>query len=91
MFICLLYRRSYVFRVGVKVSNLSIRLYNANGYYNEIVPVLPLDEVLEQHVGTKTIEFASIDLEGAEIPILDALKYDGRLTNAGVTFCQVHL
>lgn len=55
------------------------------------MPVLPLDEVVAKYIGTLTIEFATMDIEGVEFSILEALQYDGRLTTAGLTFCQVCL
>lgn len=66
-----------------------MRLFKNQNYYDKIVPVRMLDDVLVQYVGTTIIEFATLDIEGAEFPILEALKFDGRLTNAGVIFCQV--
>ena len=60
--------------LGVKAKNVTIRMFK-NKYYNEkVLQLMPLDEVLESYVGTKIIDFATIDLEGGEIPILNAFE-----------------
>ncbi len=66
-----------------------MRLYINKKWVDTIVPVIPLDKALRDYIGTTLIEFSTLDIEGAEFPILNALKYGGELANAGVVFCQV--
>ncbi len=75
--------------IGVRSATMQQRLQTNNGWVNKVVPVYPLDGLVEKYISTKTIDFVTMDLEGAEFPILDALKYDGHLTKVGVVICQV--
>jgi hypothetical protein len=75
--------------LGVTAGNINMPLFNDRKYYDKIVPARALNDVLIEYVGTTIIDFATFNIDGAEFPILEALQLDGRLTNAGVIFCQV--
>jgi hypothetical protein len=66
-----------------------MRLFKKRRWVDTIVPVVPLDKALRDYIGTTLIDFSTLDIEGAEFPIRDALKYGGELANADVIFCQV--
>jgi hypothetical protein len=53
-----------------------------------VIQLSALDEVLVKYIETEIIDTVIIDLEDAELFILDELKVDGRLTKASVTFVR---
>jgi hypothetical protein len=66
-----------------------MRLRKGTGYKNVIVPITPMHELLDEHVGSRLIHFSTLDIEGFEYPILDALKYGKPIESTGVRFCQI--
>ena len=69
---------------------MKVRLSHKNrSSYDTMLPVVGLNTVLDEHVGVMPIDYVKMDIDGAEIPILNALKDGGRLALAGVVFCQV--
>uniref|UniRef100_A0A914W3X3 Methyltransferase FkbM domain-containing protein n=1 Tax=Plectus sambesii TaxID=2011161 RepID=A0A914W3X3_9BILA len=75
--------------IGIKPGNLTMRLRKGTGYKNVIVPITPMFQVLDDHVGSRLVHFATLDIEGFEYPILDALKHGKPIESTGVRFCQI--
>uniref|UniRef100_A0A914VKT7 Methyltransferase FkbM domain-containing protein n=1 Tax=Plectus sambesii TaxID=2011161 RepID=A0A914VKT7_9BILA len=77
--------------IGIKPGNLSMRLRKGNSYKNVNVPITPMFQLLDDNVGSRLIHFATLDIEGFEYPIIDALKYGKPIESTGVRFCQIDI
>ncbi len=46
-------------------------------------------QVLDEYVHSRIVHFATIDIEGAEYELIDALRNKQNLDKEGIIFCQV--
>lgn len=73
-------------------SDLVIRNNNGKGYHHETLMVVPLHELLDQYLHTRTVHFATLDIEGFEMPILKSLLFPKQLLyRQNITFCQLDI
>uniref|UniRef100_A0A914WYL2 Methyltransferase FkbM domain-containing protein n=1 Tax=Plectus sambesii TaxID=2011161 RepID=A0A914WYL2_9BILA len=66
-----------------------MRIRQGTGYNNIKVRITPLLDVLDLRIGSRLIHFATLDIEGYEYAILNALKFGKKFDKAGVSFCQI--
>lgn len=61
----------------------------SGGYSNVNVRLAPLVEVVDKFIKSRLIHFVTIDIEGFEYAILNALIEGNAFQRAGVRFCQI--
>uniref|UniRef100_A0A914YD84 Methyltransferase FkbM domain-containing protein n=1 Tax=Panagrolaimus superbus TaxID=310955 RepID=A0A914YD84_9BILA len=58
-------------------------------YHEKKVKVYALSDLLDKFVKSRLVQYMTIDIEGFEYGILEALLRSKKLYNEGVTFCQI--
>uniref|UniRef100_A0A7E4UTG6 Methyltransf_21 domain-containing protein n=1 Tax=Panagrellus redivivus TaxID=6233 RepID=A0A7E4UTG6_PANRE len=77
---------------GVGVENATIELTlrkTAGEYKKQNVTVVAMPTLLDAYLKTRFVHYATIDIEGAEFPILEALLSGKELYKEGVVICQL--
>lgn len=68
-----------------------MRLREGVNYVDKVIEIHPMYSILDKHIGSRLISFATLDIEGFEYTILDAFKYEQPIDTSDVQFCQVYI
>lgn len=75
--------------VGVENGTFELTVREGRKYYKKEVQVLAMAELLDAYLGTRKVHYMTIDIEGFEYFILEALIGGQKLSEQGVAFCQI--
>ena len=76
--------------VGVKKDRQQLNVRQADGAYPGVpTQTESLIDILDQHVHSRLIHFATMDIEGYEYVLMKAMLRGGPFHDAGLVFCQL--
>uniref|UniRef100_A0AC34F5J2 Methyltransferase FkbM domain-containing protein n=1 Tax=Panagrolaimus sp. ES5 TaxID=591445 RepID=A0AC34F5J2_9BILA len=75
--------------VGVKSGNFTLTIRKNESYHDETVKVFAFPKLLDKFVKSRLVQYMTIDIEGFEFGILEALLPSKKLHKEGITFCQI--
>ncbi|KAE9548165.1 hypothetical protein FO519_008626 [Halicephalobus sp. NKZ332] len=75
--------------VGVENGTFKLTVREGKNYYKKEVQVLAMSNLLDKYLGTRKVQYMTIDIEGFEYFILEALIGGQKLAEEGVVFCQI--
>uniref|UniRef100_A0AC35EYI7 Methyltransferase FkbM domain-containing protein n=1 Tax=Panagrolaimus sp. PS1159 TaxID=55785 RepID=A0AC35EYI7_9BILA len=75
--------------VGVTSENVTLTVRKIERYHNETIKVFAFSELLDNFVKSRLVHYMTIDIEGFEFGILEALLPSKKLYKEGITLCQV--
>uniref|UniRef100_A0A7E4VAW0 Methyltransf_21 domain-containing protein n=1 Tax=Panagrellus redivivus TaxID=6233 RepID=A0A7E4VAW0_PANRE len=77
------------FGVGVRNQTIDLVLRKGIKYVHRDIEVVAMQNLLDAYLGTRFVHYATIDIEGAEYPILKSLLNANTLYNEGIDICQI--
>jgi hypothetical protein len=66
-----------------------MRLRKGHNYINKLIEIHPMYSILDEYIGSRLIQFATMDIEGFEYSIMQAFEYAQPIHESNVKFCQV--
>jgi hypothetical protein len=66
-----------------------MRIRKGINYIDKLIEIHPMYSVLDKYIGSRLIQFSTLDIEGFEYSIMQAFEYAQPIYDSNVQFCQV--